>query len=78
MGTTGEAALMKEGTRCAIHVSDFIIEHTGRLCLSPEQLEHQQSIPACEHLVNTDAREIMYPGKNYDGWWNAEQLIAQV
>ena len=25
-----------------------------------------------------DARVIIHPGKNADGWWNLEQLIDQV
>ena len=30
------------------------------------------------HLKCQDSREIIYPGKNADGWWNAEALIKQV
>ena len=54
------------------------MELTGRLKLSEEDLEHQRKPPENEQVVAEDAQEIIYPGKNSDGWWNAKRLIAQV
>ncbi|KIJ30893.1 hypothetical protein M422DRAFT_267500 [Sphaerobolus stellatus SS14] len=70
--------LRKKGDGRAIHVSDFIVEQTGRLVLNEEQRNFNDNLPVNERLPTTDAREIIYPGKNYDGWWNMESLIAQI
>lgn len=70
--------LRKKGQGRAIHVSDFIVEDTGRLRLSPEQIEYQHTLPPEQRLPVFDAREIIYPGKNYDGYWTAEKLLNQV
>lgn len=70
--------LRKKGNGRALHVSDFIVEEYGRLCLSPAQIEAEASIPKEQRLEVFDAREIMYPGKNYGGWWDADHLLAQV
>lgn len=74
----GRMPLRKKGQGRAIHVSDFIVEDTGRLRLSPEQVEHQLSLPPEQRLPAFDAREIMYPGKNHDGYWTADKLLNQV
>ena len=74
----GKMPLRKKGQGRAIHVSDFIVEHTGRLTLSPAQVEENAKCPAVERLEVTDAREIIYPGKNHDGFWTNENLVAQV
>lgn len=70
--------LRKKGQGRAIHVSDFIVEETGHLCLSEVQCKENAALPPDQKLECTDAREIMYPGKNYEGWWNMEKLVAQV
>ena len=70
--------LRKKGAGRAIHISDFIVEETGRLYLSPEQISEQMTKPASERLRFFDAREIIYPGKNHDGWCTGERLLAQV
>ncbi|TFK23543.1 hypothetical protein FA15DRAFT_594003, partial [Coprinopsis marcescibilis] len=59
----GEMPLRKKGNGRSTHVSDVIVERTGHFKLSPEQIEAQQ---------------IIYPGKNADGWWDAKQLIKQM
>ena len=58
-------------------MSDFIVELTGRLTLPEAEIEKQKHLPESERIVE-DAREIIYPGKNAEGWWNAAQLIKQV
>lgn len=74
----GKMPLRKKGNGRAIHVSDFIVEESGRLRLTAEQIKHEATLPEQERLKTFDAREIMYPGKNYDGWWTAERLLEQV
>jgi hypothetical protein len=41
----GEQPLRNKSRGRIVHVSDFIIEHSGRLCLSPEQIEEQMKLP---------------------------------
>ncbi|KAH6879968.1 hypothetical protein BKA70DRAFT_1127028 [Coprinopsis sp. MPI-PUGE-AT-0042] len=72
----GRLPIRKKGQGHSIHVSDFIVEYTGRLQLSPEQQKEQESVPADARLPN-EARVIIFPGKNADGWWNATRLIKQ-
>ncbi|KAF8546588.1 hypothetical protein OG21DRAFT_1479657 [Imleria badia] len=74
----GKMPLRKKGQGCAIHISDFIVEHIGRLTLSPTQVEENARRPAVERLEVTDVCKIIYPGKNHDGFWTNENLIAQV
>jgi len=50
---------------------------TGRLALSPEQVEAQLLLPEHSHLRVTDAHKIIYPGKNHDAWWDLNQLCNQ-
>ncbi|KIJ43225.1 hypothetical protein M422DRAFT_253429 [Sphaerobolus stellatus SS14] len=74
----GKMPLRKKGQGRAIHISDFVVEHYGRLKLTDEMLKENEKLPSEQRLTCTDAREIMYPGKNAEGWWNTEHLIAQV
>lgn len=74
----GEQPLRKKGKGRSIHVSDFIVEQTGRLCLSPEQIADQEKLKPEDRLPFYDARQVIYPGKNHDGFWNNEKLIPQV
>jgi hypothetical protein len=74
----GKMPLRKKGAGRAIHISDFIVEETGWLHLSPEQVAEQMAKPQSERLAAFDSRVIMYPGKNYDGWWTGEKLLDQV
>jgi hypothetical protein len=69
--------LKKKGNGRGIHVSDWICETTGRLALSPEQVEAQLLLPEHSRLRVTDARKIIYPGKNHDAWWDLNQLCDQ-
>lgn len=70
--------LRKKSEGRAIHISDFIVEQTGRIALSEEQVKENLALPPREQLQHSDAREIIYPGKNHDGWWNMERLVSQV
>ena len=74
----GKMPPRKKGEGRAIHISDFIVEQTGRLSLNEEQCAFNETLPPSQRLTVTDVREIIYPGKNSDGWWNMERLIAQV
>lgn len=73
----GRLPLRKKGQGRAVHVSDFILEIGGQLRLSEEQIVEQEKLPEDQQLI-AEAREIIYPGKNSDGWWNAERLCNQV
>ena len=71
-GPESEQPIHKKGQGRAIHVSEFLCETLGRLKLSDEQ---------CAAVGNdfpTEARVIIHPGKNHDGFWNVEQLVKQV
>ena len=77
-GKNGKMPLRKKGLGKAIHVSGWIVEETGTLSLSDEQRDADLKLPPEERLPTHNAREIIYPGKNADGWWNCERLIEQV
>ena len=67
-----EQPLRKKGQGQAIHVSDFLCETIGRLKLNEEQIKTvNESFPY-------EARVMINPEKNHDGYWNVEQLIKQV
>ena len=51
-------------------VSDFLCECHGRLCLTPDQ---QLLYPD----VAKEARTIIHPGKNGDGYWLKSDLVKQ-
>ncbi|EIN06656.1 hypothetical protein PUNSTDRAFT_72602 [Punctularia strigosozonata HHB-11173 SS5] len=70
--------IKKKGNGRAIHVSDFICEPSGRLALNGVQRAEQEALPAEQRLQVTDARKIIYPGKNHDSWWDLPQLITQL
>ncbi|KAG2743881.1 hypothetical protein P692DRAFT_201722673 [Suillus brevipes Sb2] len=76
--TKGKMPLRKKGQGRAIHVSDFIVEQTGRLTLSEEQLHRNATLPDGQRLSCTDSREIIYPGKNHDGFWTNDNLMKQI
>ena len=74
----GKMPLQKKGQGRAIHVSDFIVEQTGRLALSEDQIHKNATLPAKDQLKSMDVREIIYPGKNNDGFWTNDKLVEQV
>jgi len=66
--STGEGAVPpKKSKGKALHVSDFLSEAKGRLCLPPGQ-----NAPGCQHR---DARVIIKPGKNADGYWKGKDVL---
>lgn len=73
-----QQVLRKKGRGRLLHVSDFIVEATGRLALNEEQVAANNAKPPEERLEVTDARRIIYPGKNTDPYWNLSQLMEQV
>jgi hypothetical protein len=74
----GQQPLRKKGKGRAIMISDWICETFGRLRLSEEQIADQAKLPEAQRLRVTDARRIIYPGKNHDKWWDLEQLKDQI
>ncbi len=134
----GQQPLQNKSRGRIVHISDFIIEHCGRVALSEEEIAAQMKLPEypkaapsssdasphsagnsttpaakkgrrgkkkptakstegrtlAEHsgvsqdtstthtqayrLDSFDARRIIYPGSQYDPWWDMPQLIAQV
>ena len=56
-------------------MSDFIVEQSGRVTLSPAQIEENSWLPVGKQLQTMDVREIIYPGKNHDGFWTNEKLV---
>jgi hypothetical protein len=67
--------LKKKGNGRGVHISDRICETTGRLTLSPEQIAQQSQLPPEAQLKAMDGRKIIYPGKNYNAWWDLAQLM---
>ncbi|KDN36668.1 hypothetical protein RSAG8_10666, partial [Rhizoctonia solani AG-8 WAC10335] len=74
----GETLLRQKGRGRLIHVSDIIVEETGRLVLSPEEIEAQLALPEHQRLKTYDARKIIYPGKSLDPYWDMPQLVEQI
>ena len=72
----GKMPLHNKGQGCAIHVSDFIVEHTGQLKLTATQIHDNVALSPEAQLTCTDAWEIIYR-KNNEGWW-IQWLIMQV
>jgi hypothetical protein len=68
----GEHPLRKKGHGRSLHVSDFLTDTIGRLKLNSEQ------IAGVGENFPHEARVMMNPGKNYDGYWNVDKLIDQV
>lgn len=67
----GEQPLRKKGQGRSIHVSDFLCDVSGRLCLTDEEQTQNPNLPA-------EACVMITPGKNNDGWWTGEDLVKQV
>jgi len=73
-----EQPIRSKGKGRAIMTSDWIIETTGRLRLTEEQITAQALLPEPLRLRVTDARRIIYPGQNHDKWWDLAQLKDQL
>jgi len=66
----GEQPLRKKGNGRSIHVSEFLTDICGCLAVSDE-MQVSDDFPK-------EACIIMFPGKNNDGWWKADDLVNQV
>src|SRR5688500_19259309 len=64
-----EQPLRKKGQGRTIHVSDFLTDTIGRLKLNEKDVDNTIPNETCI-TIN--------PGKNFDGWWNIDQLIDQL
>jgi hypothetical protein len=74
----GQQPLQKKGNGCGIHISDYMLETRGRLVLNAGEIAAQAALPPDSCLCVTDARKIIYPGKNADKWWDLPQLMEQL
>jgi hypothetical protein len=73
----GEQPLRRKGNGRAIHISDFICGPVGCLQLTDDTLATHEQLPLDSplRLPQTDARKIIYPGKNHNKWWDIQQLM---
>ncbi|KNE94094.1 hypothetical protein PSTG_12524 [Puccinia striiformis f. sp. tritici PST-78] len=60
-----------------IHISNFILETTGRLKLSSEDFEKSQE-ESGKKPESADAATVICPSTKDDKWWDLEQLCHQV
>ncbi|PKY59599.1 hypothetical protein RhiirA4_430523 [Rhizophagus irregularis] len=68
----GEQPLRKKGQGRSIHISDFLTDTIGRLKLNNDQIKE------VGNSMYHEARVIINPGKNFDGWWNIDKLLEQI
>lgn len=76
--TDSQQILRQKSRGRLVHVSDFIVEDRGRIFLNEAEVKAQMSLDQSERLESFDARTIIYPGKNGDGYWDMKQLLEQV
>ena len=69
-GWRTESVIRKKGQGGSVMVSDFLCPCHGRLRLDPDTAK-ELDIPA-------DARKIIKPGKNADGYWTSEHMVKQL
>lgn len=73
----GNQGIRPKGQGASIHVSEFLSEMTGRLKLQSEQ------VTAVKFALNRpdfpqEARVIIHPGRNRDGYWTKDHLWKQL
>ncbi|POV96989.1 hypothetical protein PSHT_14830 [Puccinia striiformis] len=73
----GTSKIRSKNVGRLIHISDFILETTGRLKLSDEQFQEAQ-MGAQKDLTSADAATVIYPGSTGGKWWDMEQLCNQI
>ena len=66
----GESVLKKKGMGDSIMVGDFLCPCHCRLKFSDDR--------AANLGISASARQIIKPGKNKDGWWKSEDMVAQL
>ncbi|CAG8459129.1 7923_t:CDS:2 [Funneliformis caledonium] len=64
-----EQPLRKKRQGRTIYVNDFLTNTIGRLKINEEEIDN---------TILSEACVIINPEKNFDGWWNIDQLIDQV
>jgi hypothetical protein len=67
----GEMPLRAKGNGKSLMVSEFLSEACGRLSLTTAERFAHPDVPK-------DARVMLKPGKNAEGYWTAEHLMEQV
>ena len=67
----GTSELQQKSAGRLIHISDFILELTGRLILLDAQA-------VSANVTFTTAATVIYPGSQGDPWWDMAQLCEQV
>ncbi|CAG8840898.1 8845_t:CDS:2, partial [Racocetra persica] len=77
-GSADEHQIRRKSPGLSIHVSEFICESIGRLCLSEEDKVINDLLPNNERIPYNEACVVMYSGSNRDGWWTHEDLMKQV
>ena len=65
-----ETMLRKKSMGAAIMVSDFLCPCHGRLKLDSDHLMYDQ-------LQHKEARIMIFPGANRDGYWRSEHMVEQ-
>lgn len=70
----GMLPLRKKGKGKALMISEFLTETRGRLTITSAEINELNLPPTFPQ----EARVIIKPGKNDDGWWNASDLLTQV
>jgi hypothetical protein len=73
----GTSELRSKNTGRLIHISDFILETTGRLKLTNDEFLKSQEDNTTKPDA-ADAATVIYPGSKGDSWWDMEQLCHQV
>ncbi|CAG8744627.1 13827_t:CDS:2 [Cetraspora pellucida] len=70
----GMLPLHKKGKGKALMVSEFLTETRGCLTITPAEINELN----LSSTFPQEARVIVKPGKNDDGWWNASDMLMQV
>ncbi|PLW54798.1 hypothetical protein PCANC_03715 [Puccinia coronata f. sp. avenae] len=73
----GSNEIQSKNTGQLIHISNFILETTGRLKLTNDEYRQSQT-QIGKQPTSLDAAEVIYPGANGDKWWDMAQLCSQV
>jgi hypothetical protein len=75
----GSNEIRSKNTGQLIHISNFILETTGRLKLTNEEyLQSQSQLDHSKRPTCPDAAKVIYPGANGNKWWDMAQLCSQV
>jgi hypothetical protein len=67
----GTCEIQSKNVGRLIHISDFILETTGRLKMPQDQLQGA-------NLESTDTTTVIYPGSNGKKWWDMQQCNVTI